>query len=56
VASWADVCPKVNLGDLFFAGCKDAGERRAFTNKIDRKHVDFLLCDPQTGHPILGVD
>jgi len=25
-------------------------------NRIDRKHVDFLLCDPATMRPLLGVE
>ena len=47
------ICPKVSLGDIFFA----AGENRAgFLNKINRKHVDFLLCDPESMIPICGVE
>lgn len=47
------ICPKVSLGDLFFA----AGENRAgYLNKINRKHVDFLLCDPDSMIPICGVE
>lgn len=49
------ICPKVNLGDLFFA----AGEkerRLSLTNKINRKHVDFLLCEPGTMRPLCGVE
>ena len=47
------ICPKVSLGDLFFA----AGENRAgYLNKINRKHVDFLLCDPDSMVPICGVE
>jgi very-short-patch-repair endonuclease len=50
------VCPKVALGDLFYASSKDASKYRIYTNKIDRKHVDFLLCDPKTVRPLLGVE
>jgi len=56
VSDWADVCPKVNLGDVFFASCKSFGERQSYTNKISRKHVDFLLCNPKTGKPIIGIE
>ena len=56
VSEWADVCPKVNLGDVFFATCKNFGQRQSYTNKINRKHVDFLLCDLKTAKPILGIE
>ena len=47
---------KVSLGDLFFAQTGDFAKNRAYRNKIDRKHVDFLLCDPQTIRPLLGIE
>lgn len=50
------VCPKVALGDLFYARSTDPSEFRIYTNKIDRKHVDFLLCDPKTVKPLLGIE
>jgi hypothetical protein len=56
VSDWADVCPKVNLGDVFYANCKEFGERQSYTNKINRKHIDFLLCDKKTAVPLLGVE
>jgi hypothetical protein len=56
VSEWADVCPKVNLGDVFYATCKNFGERQSYTNKINRKHEDFLLCDKKTALPLLGIE
>jgi len=56
VADWAVVCPKVSLGDLFFAQTGDYGQNRSWMNRIDRKHVDFLLCDPKTMRPLLGIE
>ena len=53
---WALVCPKVSLGDLFYAKASDYGELLTYTNKIDRKHVDFLLCDPDTLQPLVGIE
>lgn len=50
------ICPKVGLGDLFFAETGDRQKNRAFTNRIDRKHVDFVLCDPQTLRPLVAVE
>ncbi len=56
VSDWATIFTKVSLGDLFFAQTGDRGQNQAYRNKIDRKHVDFLLCDPQTVRPILGIE
>ena len=47
---------KVSLGDLFYASIADKSKWRIYRNKIDRKHVDFLLCDPQTLRPLLGIE
>jgi len=50
----AVICPKVRLADLFFVARPH--ENQSYRNKIDRKHVDFLLCDPLTLKPLLGVE
>jgi len=50
----AVVCPKVNLADIFFVSRPN--ENQSYRNKIDRKHVDFLLCDPTTMQPLAGVE
>lgn len=50
------VLAKVSLGDLFYVRSNDASEFRTYTNKIDRKHVDFLLCDAKTMRPIVGIE
>jgi predicted RNA-binding Zn-ribbon protein involved in translation (DUF1610 family) len=47
---------KVSLGDLFYVKSGDNSEFRTYTNKIDRKHVDFLLCDAKTMRPIAGIE
>lgn len=53
----AALCSKVALGDLFYVKKGDDASRwRIYTNKIDRKHVDFLLCDPATMHPLVGIE
>lgn len=49
------ICPKVSLSDVFTAKSSDYGEYRTHTNKIDRKHTDFLLCDPKTMRPLAGI-
>lgn len=49
------VCPKVGLGDLLYVQ-KGTEGGQAWRNKIDRKHVDFVLCDPQTMTVIAAVE
>jgi hypothetical protein len=56
VSDSALISIKVGLGDLFCATSSDPSKYRIYTNKIDRKHVDFLLCDPKTVQPILGIE
>jgi hypothetical protein len=56
VADWALICPKVSLGDLFYTKTGDHSENQAYRNRISRKHVDFLLCDPRTARPLLGIE
>jgi hypothetical protein len=50
----AVVSPKVNLGDVFFVARPN--ENQSYRNRIDRKHLDFLLCDPMTMRPVLGIE
>jgi hypothetical protein len=56
VSDWALVCTKVALSDLFYVKSGDYSKYRTYTNKIDRKHVDFLLCDLQTVRPIVAIE
>lgn len=56
VSDRAIICAKVALGDLFFVKSNDRSKFRTLTNKIDRKHVDFLLCDPKTVRPLVGIE
>lgn len=53
----AVICPKVGLGDLFFVSRpRRSPEYRRYRNKIDKKHVDFVLCDPKTMRPLLAIE
>ncbi len=56
VGDSVQIFSKVKLSDLFYAKTGDFGKTRSYTNKIDRKHVDFLLCNPKTLKPILGIE
>ena len=46
IGNRAVVCPKVNLADVFYVARPQ--QNQTYRNKIDRKHVDFLVCDPNT--------
>jgi len=50
------ICPKVSLGDVFFVKTNDRSKHTTYLNKINRKHVDFLICDPATMKPVVGVE
>jgi len=56
VGDSAQIFSKVKLSDLFYAKTGDYGKNRSYTNRIDRKHIDFLLCDSKTLKPILGIE
>src|SRR5258707_6551886 len=48
------VCAKVSLNDVFYI--VRPNENVHFFNKIFRKHVDFLLCNPKTMTPEIGIE
>lgn len=49
------VCPKVGLGDLLTVK-KGTEKWQSYRNKIDRKHIDFVLCDPRTMQVVAAVE
>jgi very-short-patch-repair endonuclease len=48
------ICPKVSLDDIFTVTSKE--RYQTYQNKIDRKHIDFLLCDPASLRPVAGIE
>jgi predicted RNA-binding Zn-ribbon protein involved in translation (DUF1610 family) len=48
------ICPKVALNDIFYIARPN--ENVHFFNKFFRKHVDFLLCEPDTLKPAIGIE
>jgi hypothetical protein len=54
VGERAVICPKVNLADLFYV--VRPNENQTYRNKIDRKHVDFVLCEPVTMRPRCAIE
>lgn len=55
VGDKAAICPKVRVADIVFVP-KNSKTWQTFQNKIDRKHIDFLLCDPTTMKILFGVE
>lgn len=48
------IFPKVSLKDIFFVARPQ--ENRAYMNRINQKHVDFLLCTADALTPVLAVE
>lgn len=48
------ICPKVSLFDLFFV--TRPNENKSAYNRINRKHVDFVICEPQTMNPLFAIE
>lgn len=46
---------KVRLADLLFVPSA-ATKRQSLFNRIQAKHVDFLLCDPHVVRPLLAIE
>jgi hypothetical protein len=46
------ICPQVRLGDIFEVPNRDF----QWVVKIGSKHIDFLLCEPETFRPVLGIE
>jgi hypothetical protein len=50
----AVIFTKVRLADIFFVS--NPNENLSQFNRISQRHVDFLLCQPDTIKPIVGVE
>ncbi len=47
----------VRLADVIVvSGAGSAREQKSAQNRIDRKHLDFVLCDPATTRPLVAVE
>jgi len=56
VGQWAVICPKVGLGDLFYPQTGNRSANASYRNRIAQKHVGFVLCDPHTMRPLVGIE
>jgi hypothetical protein len=54
VGKRAIICPKVSLSDIFFV--VRPNENLAYRGRIAQKHLDFLLCEPKSMRPIVGIE
>jgi hypothetical protein len=48
------ICPQVSLAAIFYVPHGESSQ--AYKNKIDRKMIDFLLCDPRTLKPVFAIE
>lgn len=48
------ICPKVRLADIIYVGKTD--KRQSYFNKIQSKHIDFLLCTADTLSPVIAIE
>jgi hypothetical protein len=48
------ICPKVSFAELFYVPRSESFQ--TYQNKIDRKRVDFLLCEPKTLKPVFAIE
>jgi Protein of unknown function (DUF2726)/Topoisomerase DNA binding C4 zinc finger len=54
MGNYFTICPKVSLSDLFFV--TRPNENKSAYNRINRKHVDFVICEPQTMNPLFAIE
>ncbi len=54
MGEYLTICPKVGLANIFFVSRPN--ENAGAYNRIDRKHVDFLMCDPKTMQPQFAIE
>ena len=50
------ICSKVSLKEFVFTNCSDKKSRTVYQNKINLKHVDFLLCEPASMKPVMAIE
>ncbi len=54
VGEYLSICPKVSLADIFFV--MRPNENMSAYNRINRKHVDFLVCEPKSMKPRFAIE
>jgi hypothetical protein len=54
ISNRAVIFTKVRLADIFFVARPN--ENRSYFGRISQRHIDFLLCEPNTAKPIVGIE
>ncbi len=54
MGTYFTICPKVSLADILFVTNPD--RNMSAYNRINRKHVDFLICESQTMMPRFAIE
>ncbi len=54
VGEYFAICPKVSLADIFFV--YRPNQNMSAYNRINRKHVDFLICEPKMMRPRFAIE
>lgn len=54
MGNYLTICPKVSLADIFFV--IRPNDNVGAYNRINRKHIDFLLCNPKTMKPQFAIE
>lgn len=54
VENKAVIFSKVGLQDVFYI--IDRERYQSARNRIVQRHIDFLICDPSTLHPLFGIE
>jgi hypothetical protein len=49
-----EVCTKVRLADIFYV--TQPNKNFSYFNRISQRHVDFLICQPETMKPIFAIE
>ena len=50
----AVICPAMNLSSIFYV--TRPNENQSFRARISQKSIDFLLCEPKTMKPLVGIE
>lgn len=56
VGEQAHIAVKVGLKELFRVNADGRSQQKTYRNKIDQKHVDFVLCEPITMRPLVAIE
>lgn len=50
------ICPKVRMSDIIDVDRKKVSKTYTFLNKINSRHVDFLVCDAKSMSPLVAIE